>query len=127
SSIDADQTQIVADTAPVAHQAARGYEIAIDQDRRDAVVDRKRCELFAPTLKIRILSYDKSAGPQLEHFQEHLIEVAFTGGINKMEIKPQGAGRVLEFIRRKGIAWIDQDRETGCRGDRFVQQLEPLR
>jgi len=61
------------------------------------VEDRKRGELFCAVLKKRTWQYDKSASPPLEHFQVHLIKFAFTGSINKMEIKPQRAGRVLEF------------------------------
>src|SRR6266550_886564 len=55
---------------------------------------------------------------------------SFNGCINKMEIKPPRASRVVDLhhgMGRKGITWIGQDRDAGCRGNRFVQQLEPLR
>jgi hypothetical protein len=61
--IEANQTQIIVKVTAVAHQVATGYEIAIDQYRRDAVADRKRAQLFAPAKKVRICFYDKSASP----------------------------------------------------------------
>jgi len=70
-----------------------------DVIQRDAVADRQRAQLFVPVRKKRTPGREKSAGPQSERFHEQLIEFAFTGGNQKMEIKPQRMGRVLGYHR----------------------------
>jgi phage terminase large subunit GpA-like protein len=59
-------------------------------DRRHGVADCECGELFAPGIEERTATDDEPACPQFDQVCEHRIEVALGGGIQDMEVQPEG-------------------------------------
>jgi hypothetical protein len=56
------------------------------------------------------------------------FEIAFCASLQDIELQPKAAGGRLQVSGLRlgiGIAFIDEDRREGRRGDKFVQQLLP--
>jgi len=54
------------------------------------------------------------------------FEIAFCASLQDIELQPKAAGGRLQVSGLRlgiGIAFIDEDRREGRRGDEFVQQL----
>jgi hypothetical protein len=58
SSVNASQTVRVGNASAIAHQAAGGDELASFENRRHAVAERQRGELFPPFRETRARAYD---------------------------------------------------------------------
>jgi hypothetical protein len=70
------------------------------------------------------------ARSQLGQLCEDSIEVAFSAGIQDMELQPEVQSRCLHFLRgglsKSGIGRVDQQGHDARRWDQLVQQLQPF-
>src|SRR4029453_14136723 len=70
------------------------------------------------------------APSQLGQLCENSIEVAFSAGIQDMELQSKARSRCLHRLRgclgNSGIGWIDEEGYDARRWDQLVQQLQPF-
>jgi hypothetical protein len=115
--------------AAVAHQAAAGRKIAKHEDGGYSMAEGQCGDPLAAADEEGIVADHQSAGAQPCQASKSLIEVGIAGGLQDGQLQSHGAGRRLQCraLGEAGICRIDQQGDRGRGGDRFAQQLQPLR
>ena len=87
--VSADQTVEFRFAAAIAHQAARGGELAKSVDRGQRMANCQRSELFAVSTEEVVGTDDQRACAELGQLLEHRIEITIAACIHNMQLQPE--------------------------------------
>src|ERR1700730_1398750 len=109
--VDPSLTPCAGEAWPIADQTANRGEFTPLVDGRNCVACRQRHEFFTPAIEKRIAADGERAGMRLEEGGEGALEVAFSAGLQDMELYPFRARRLLHLSylpldSRSWMVWV---------------------